>query len=395
MNKANTGFSSAGGHLIMTRSENYTLNFAFEKVDDTWYKVTMKATNVTMWKDVNYATDITTNSTVTYITADDLKVDADGKAWLITVAMAKQKSDDLSDTVYFLNMNYQTGLEASLNKTEYKINEDLDLSGLKVSKVFKNGNKTEIDPSKVTISGYDKTVYGKQTIKVSALGYEVTFDVEVVNPVTKVELLGTPKIDYKYGESLDLSTFKLLKTYENGDTEEIQVTEEMFNGYNSDVSGKQTISIVYGDYTIQVEVNVNEKYTALNFANDFLSLTNEACVNINENNSSKLSPIWERLNSAEYYLKLSSDEIRILINTTYSSDTTSTIELAMKRYDHIVERYGLENFIARPVNAYSNSIIKIMSGDDNTNIAIIVAISFVAISLVAGTFIIKRRKEEQ
>ena len=153
--KTNVGFSNAGGHLIMTRSENYTLNFAFEKVDDTWYKITMKATNVTMWQANNYGTDIKNNSIVTYITADDLKVDENGKAWLITVAMAKQNAD-LSDTVYFLNMNYQTGIEASISKSEYKVNEDLDLSGLTVSKIFKNGNKTEIDPSKVTISGYNK-----------------------------------------------------------------------------------------------------------------------------------------------------------------------------------------------------------------------------------------------
>ena len=66
----------------------------------------------------------------------------------------------------------------------------------------------------------------------------------------------------------------------------------------------------------------------------------------------------------------------------------------MKRYDHIIERYGLENFITRPVSQYSNSIIKITSNDENNTIVIIASISFVAISLIVGTFVIKRRKEE-
>lgn len=228
------------------------------------------------------------------------------------------KHGDLSDAVYFLNMNYQTGIEASISKSEYKVNEDLDLSGLTVSKIFKNGNKTEIDPSKVTISGYNKKASGTQTVKISYQGYETSF-----------------------------------------------------------------------------EVNVIKEYTALEFANDFLSLTNDACANDNENNAAKLIPIWDQLKSSEYYQKLASDEIEILVDATYSDASTSAIELAMKRYDHIIERYGLENFITRPVSQYSNSIIKITSNDENNTIAIIASISFVAISLIVGTFVIKRRKEEQ
>lgn len=92
--------------------------------------------------------------------------------------------------------------------------------------------------------------------------------------------------------------------------------------------------------------------------------------------------------------KLASDEIEILVDATYSDASTSAIELAMKRYDHIIERYGLENFITRPVSQYSNSIIKITSNDENNTIVIIASISFVAISLIVGTFVIKRRKEE-
>ena len=88
------------------------------------------------------------------------------------------------------------------------------------------------------------------------------------------------------------------------------------------------------------------------------------------------------------------DEIEILVDATYSDESTSAIELAMKRYDHIIERYGLENFITRPVSQYSNSIIRITSNDENNTIAIIASISFVAISLIVGTFVIKRRKEE-
>lgn len=262
MEKTKAGFSSAGGHLIMNRSQDYTLNFAFEKVNDTWYKVTIKGDGVTIWGSPNYASDTKTNSAVSYITADDLKVDAEGKAYLITVAMSKH--GDLSDAVYFLNMRYETGIEAvAPNKVAYKINEDLDLEGLKVSKVYKNGDKVDVDLKDVTVSGYDKTVYGKQTVKVSALGYETSFEVEVLNPVTKVELSGTPKVDYTYGESLDLSTFKLLKTFENGDTAEAEVTEDMIKGFDKSVVGKQNIAISCDGFIVEVSVEVKDVVTSI------------------------------------------------------------------------------------------------------------------------------------
>ena len=257
MGKTKVGFSSADGHLIMNRSENYTLNFAFEKVDDTWYKVTLKCDGVTVWGAPNYGSDTNTNSVVSYITAEDLKVDADGKAWLNTVAM--DKHGDYSDAVYFLNMKYETGIEAvAPNKVTYKINEDLDLEGLKVSKVYKNGDKVDVDLKDVTVSGYDKTVYGKQTVKVSALGYETSFEVEVLNPVTKIELSGTPKVDYNYGENLDLSTFKLVKTFENGDTAEAEVTEDMIKGFDKSVVGKQNIAISTDGFVVEVSVEVKD-----------------------------------------------------------------------------------------------------------------------------------------
>lgn len=81
----------------------------------------------------------------------------------------------------FTDENYTSiSITAKPNKTEYRYNEELNLSGMKVTGYFSNGKTENITNYK--ISGYNKQKIGKQTITVNADGICATFTV-VVSPV--------------------------------------------------------------------------------------------------------------------------------------------------------------------------------------------------------------------
>ena len=140
-------------------------------------------------------------------------------------------------------------------------------------------------------------------------------------------------------------------------------------------------------------VTKDPTYTAEQFASDLLSLTNEACTTSQNNNwsdvSSTLAPIWVKLEGAEYYGKLKAEERVTLLNATANASGT-TIEQAMNRYDHIVTRYGLTNFISRTVVAKMN--ITNFLTNENSLIPVITIISLSAITLI-GISLILRKKE--
>lgn len=176
------------------------------------------------------------------------------------------------------------------------------------------------------------------------------------------------------------------------------ITQEIFDAMKDSLDNQTPITIegftsIYST-TFQLSlVKIVEKdtsYTAENFASDFLSLTNSVCINENGNNYSALTPIWMKLESSEYYLKLSTEQVDILVNTTYTSESTLDIEVAMKRYDHIVEKYGLNNFIKRAITPSAKSIL---NNNIENNILNIFAILIPTSTIAVGLLILKKKKE--
>lgn len=65
----------------------------------------------------------------------------------------------------------------------------------------------------------------------------------------------------------------------------------------------------------------------------------------------------------------------------------------LAKYDHIVKRYGLVNFIQGETS--STSPRNVLSSDSNTlTIAIIVIVSLVSVSSIIGTTLIVRKRKE-
>ena len=127
-------------------------------------------------------------------------------------------------------------------KVEYKYNEELNLAGGKLDYKWKVGTATsnKLSDSDVTVTGYDKTYIGTQTITVSrTFNYTLsdgtiipdtithTFEVEVTNPAKEIAITAPIKNVYEHGNSLDLTGSKIIVTHEDGTEEEVTMTADM------------------------------------------------------------------------------------------------------------------------------------------------------------------------
>ena len=94
-------------------------------------------------------------------------------------------------------------------KTEYYIGDELDLSGLELYANWSDGKRTKLDIEDVTITGYDKTKRGVQTVTLEYGIAKVEIEVTVLKKATGtinvyVSVLG----DTKHGEGGTVHTLK-------------------------------------------------------------------------------------------------------------------------------------------------------------------------------------------
>ena len=157
--------------------------------------------------------------------------------------------------------DYVTGIILTPpTKLVYECGEELDLTGGKIEKVMASGTKIDValSDSSVSISGYDKTKAGSQTINVTYEGITKQFGVTVEDNVQSVTLIGTPKTEYKYGESLDVAGLQLEVTSSSGSKQYVTVTPSMVTEFNSNQLGEQILIITYKGKTVQYKVNVKD-----------------------------------------------------------------------------------------------------------------------------------------
>ena len=148
------------------------------------------------------------------------------------------------------------------NKLIYKLNETKDLTGGQVQAIMASGTATSpvaMTDSQVVVTGYNTTSVGVKTITVQYKGFTKTFDITVEDNLSGMIIKTLPtKLDYKYGESLDLTGGTIEVTKESGAKEIINMTSSMVSGYNSKIIGNQILTVTYEGITQQFSVNVKD-----------------------------------------------------------------------------------------------------------------------------------------
>ncbi len=145
------------------------------------------------------------------------------------------------------------------NKVSYYIGEVLDISGIRVSAVYENGVVTDVS-AKVLAEGNINSA-GKKKITVvyterdfiKTAEFEVTVtDVQIKN----IKFASYPKKTvYAEREAFDPTGISIQVTYNNGRSE--TVTENiLYTGFDTDTIGKKTVTLHYGGYQLNFEVEV-------------------------------------------------------------------------------------------------------------------------------------------
>lgn len=246
-------FYDTGEELL---TEVYTLKI-------TRAGIPVKEISVSSLKDTYYVNDEFTNGVLKVLYLD-------GKSEDVTLTKEMVTGFDTSKTGEFtLIVTYQ-GLTTTF---KYKVVEALKLKAIEVKEVstiyylnsdFKEGILTlkydndtakEIPLTKEMISDFDTTTLGEKTAKVTYEGLTTTFAYEVVLSEEVLSIsVKELKNEYYIGE--DFVNGKLLVTFTDNQTKEVDLTISMVEGFSTLEAKEIEIKITYLDKTISYKINV-------------------------------------------------------------------------------------------------------------------------------------------
>ena len=179
----------------------------------------------------------------------------------------------------------------------YKVDDDLNLSGLVIGGKYGDNNIRNITGYKVTPQVFSNE--GNQVIEVSYGGLKTSFTVTVNKvAVKKLEIVSkAKKLTYCVGDKIDTTGLSLKVSYADGSTKTITsgftVSPEIL-----DSSGKKTITVSYGEksttYTVEVkeislaDIKIKTNPTRLNyFIGEYVDTTGLELVAIYNNGTTK------------------------------------------------------------------------------------------------------------
>lgn len=164
-------------------------------------------------------------------------------------------------------------------KETYKIGEQIDLTDGYLVEKYASGkisSPIKLDDSNVVIKGFDTKTEGTKTITVeyTVEGKKLTdtYQILVVDKLQEANLVSLPeKLEYKYGEPLNLKGGQIEAKKESGKTEKIELTDSKVKvtGYNAKKLGKQELTVTYEglEKTFKFEVEVKDYVTGIKITN--------------------------------------------------------------------------------------------------------------------------------
>ena len=148
------------------------------------------------------------------------------------------------------------------NKVEYYQNKPLDLTGGIITATINDGTTQDISMTsdEVTISGYDASKVGEQSVSVSYGGKSTHFTVTVNElTVNSISVYKNPtKMNYYVGETLNLTGGVIKVIYSDNSTTNYSMKSSKLTvtGFDSTTSGTKTITFSLSGKTTTIQVQV-------------------------------------------------------------------------------------------------------------------------------------------
>jgi len=145
-------------------------------------------------------------------------------------------------------------------KTTYILNENLDLDNSKIIPIMASGamgSQAEITDNMIT--GFDTSVEGAKELTITYEGITKVISITVSDPITGITIQAPTKVEYLYGEYLDLTDATVSVNKASGAIiGPINITYEMVTGYNPNILGVQTLTVSYLEQINTFNVNVQD-----------------------------------------------------------------------------------------------------------------------------------------
>ncbi len=304
----------------------------------------------------------------------------------------------ISGSSYIMDGELGMMLYKKSPESAWKVGETL----LKVTKSTLSIYNSVYELTSVTCEVSTDTAKAKVPVTYQITGSEAATDSKLWNRLASAT--GVPSGITATSYSAANTTFKI-KVGTNDVTVHIKsadYTEDIYNSLKKaqDASTEITVVGITSVYNSKFQLGgmyVIEKdtsYTADKFAEELLSSTDEACTYSKEHSwedvSSQLGSVWTTLET-DFKGKLAATEQTKLVEASAKEDGT-TIEKAVHRYIHIVNRYKLANFMNRTdVNKSVSQFVS--NSNNNLTISIIILVSIISVSLIVGTTLIIRKRK--
>ena len=170
-----------------------------------------------------------------------------------TSAPSSESSSSSSQVVKTLQ---SIRIAAEPTKKNYFVGDAFDAAGLQVKAIYNTGE--EDLASGYELSGFDSTTAGEKTITVTYMAKTATFKVNVEAVVlTGIEIAAEPtKKTYYAGDAFDAAGLQVKAVFNNGKKEDLAADAYELSGFDTNVSGAQTITVTYQEKTATFAVTV-------------------------------------------------------------------------------------------------------------------------------------------
>ena len=147
-------------------------------------------------------------------------------------------------------------------KTSYLEGKDtLDLTGgiLTLTLDDASTQTVALTDEAVTVTGFDNTQVGTDTLTVSYGGKETTFDVTITaKSAASIAIKTAPtKSEYTVGDTLDVTGGEITVTYDNETSADVAITADMVSGFDSSAAAaSQTLTVTYEGKTATFDISI-------------------------------------------------------------------------------------------------------------------------------------------
>ncbi|MEH7385618.1 bacterial Ig-like domain-containing protein [Bacillus sp. JJ1521] len=150
-------------------------------------------------------------------------------------------------------------------KTQYFIGDKLDLKGMVVYSIYKDGSQVRLMDNEYTVSGFESTLPGNKIVVIlhKDASEKITFNVKE-KEASELKITQFPQTTFSIGEKFASDGLVVSKIYDNGDQEALFTDDYVIDSstFNSDKAGTYSITIspkVDGLDPITYKVTVREK----------------------------------------------------------------------------------------------------------------------------------------